>query len=102
MLFNVTYETITPESAEHGDTETAGFAAENVTLREALDTLGYGVDGCEANEYPVYDPCWVTAYRVNEDYSTGEIENRSLHFPDNMTAASKRRLCRLLDVYGVK
>lgn len=101
MLFNVTFETITPESAEHGDVESRGFVAENIPLREAIDELGYGGDGCEANECPVTDPRWITVYRVNEDYGTGEIENRSLHFPDDMTAASKRRLCKLLDVYGI-
>jgi hypothetical protein len=101
MLFNVTYETITPESAEYGDTESAGFLFENVSLREAIDAMGYPGDGCEANECPVNDPRWITAYRVNEDYATGETENRSLHFPEEMTAASKRRLCKLLDVYGI-
>jgi hypothetical protein len=102
LKFNVTYETITEESAEHGDTADAGFLAENVSLREAIDDLGCGGEGMEANEYPVSDPRWVTAYRTDEDYRTGEVENRSLHFPDNMTASSKLRVCRLLGVYGVE
>lgn len=102
MLFNVTYETITPESAEIGDFEDNGFVSENVSLRDAIDDLGYGEGGVEANEWPVSDPRWITVYKTNEDYGTGEIENRSLHFPDNMTAASKLRVCRLLGVYGVK
>ena len=100
MLVNVTFETITPESAENGDTASNGFVSENVTLRQAITDLGYGGDGIEANEYPVTDPRWITAYRVNENYQTMETENRSLHFPDNMTPASKRRICRLLGVYG--
>ena len=101
LKFNVTYETITPESAEHGDTADAGFLAENVSLREAIDGLGYGEAGVEANEYPVFDPRWITAYRTDEDYRTGEVENRSLHFPDTMTASSKLRVCRLLGVYQI-
>ena len=101
MLFDVTYETITPESAENGDAETRGYLLENASLRDAIDAMGYPGEGCESNEYPVRSPRWITAYRVNEDYATGETENRSLHFPDNMSAASKRRLCKLLDVYGV-
>ncbi len=100
-MFNVTFETITPESAEHGDTETAGFLVENVSLREAIEELGYGGNGCEANEWPVVDPRWITMYRTSEDYGTGETENRSLHFPDTMTPASKRRVCRLLGCYGI-
>ena len=35
--FSVTFATITPESAEHGDYEETGFAVENVSLREAWD-----------------------------------------------------------------
>ncbi len=96
--FNVTFETITPESSEHGDVESRGFVCEGVGLREAIDALGCGGDGFEANEYPVTDPRWITAYRMNEDYATGETENRSLHFPDNMTASSKIRVARMLGV----
>ena len=99
--WNVTFETITPESAEHGDTATAGFVAEGVGLREALEALGWGGDGCEASEYPVTDPRWLTMYRVREDYATAEIENRSLHFPEAVTAASRVRIARMLGCYGV-
>ena len=101
LKFSVTYETITPESAEHGYTETAGYVSQDVSLREAIDDVGYGEGGAAANEYPVTDPRWVTVYKTSEDYGTGEIENRSIHFPDNMTPASKIRVCRLLGVYGV-
>ena len=101
LKFNVTYETITEKSAERGDTADAGFLAENVSLREAIDELGYGQQGMEANEYPVSDPKWITAHGTDEDYGTGEVENRSLHFPDTMTASSKLRVCRLLGVHGV-
>lgn len=100
MLFNVTFETITPESAENGDTESAGFVAEDVSLREAIDAVGMGEGGVEASEHPVTNPRWITVYKTSEDYGTGEIENRSLHFPDNMTPASKLRVCRLLGCYG--
>ncbi len=102
LHFNVTYEIITPESAEIGDADARGYVSEGVSLREALDNLGGGAEGIEANEHPVTDPRWITAYRVDEDYETGSIENRSLHFPDNMTPASKIRVCRLLGVYGVR
>lgn len=100
MLYDVTFEIITPESAEYGEAESRGFVAEDTSLRNAIDDLGCG-DLIEASEYPVCDPRWITAYNVNEDYTRNETENRSLHFPDNMTPASKIRVCRLLGVYGV-
>ena len=89
--FNVTFETITSESAEHGDSESIGFISEGVSLRDAIEDMGYG-SPVESNEWPVINPRWITAY--------GTDENRSLHFPGNMTPSSKRRLCRLLDVHG--
>ena len=68
--FSVTFETITPESAEHGDFKATGFISEGVGLREAIDDLGYGNGGVEANEYPVVCPRWITAYTTNVDYGT--------------------------------
>lgn len=104
LKFNVTYEIVTPESAEHGDAAECGFVSEDVSLRDALDDLQG--EGChvEANEYPVSAPSWVTAYDTNDGtasfYEDGEHESRSLHFPDTMTASSKLRVCRLLNCYG--
>jgi len=104
LKFSVTYEIVTPESAEHGDAAERGYIAQDIPLREAIDELGYGTQGIESNEYPVTDPRWITAYCTNDGtrrfYEQGETESRSLHFPDSMTAASKLRVCRLLDVYG--
>lgn len=94
MKFNVTFEIITEESAEFGDVEESGFIAQGVSLRGAITSFVIGP--IEANEYPVCDPRWLTSY--GQDYP---CENRSLHFPDNMTAASKIRVCRLLETYGV-
>jgi len=99
MKFNVTFETITPESAEDGDTATRGFISKNVTLREAIADLGSPDQGFGASVYPVSNPQWITAYDIRGDFQD-EIENRSLHFPDNMTAASKLRVCKMLGVYG--
>ena len=104
LEFDVTFEVITAESAEHGDAESMGYEAEKVSLREAIDAMGQGEQGMEANEYPVSNPRWVTAYDTNRDrayWEQGETVNRSLHFPDTMTASSKLRVCRLLGVYGV-
>ena len=97
MLFNVTCETITPESAEHGEADSRGFEAEDVSLREAIDIMGCGEGGIEADEHPVTNPSWITAYDVTRDrayWERGETVNRSLHFPGAMTTASKLRVCR--------
>ena len=98
--FNVTYEIVTPESAEHGDFEDAGFVSQGVSLRNAIQDLGCPADGIEASCYPVIGSGWITAYKVEEDYATGEEESRSLHFPRNLTTSSAMRIMRLLGVYG--
>lgn len=104
QAFSVTYEIVTPESAENGDAEERGFIAEAVTLSEAVRCLFEtrtvelaGATGIEANEWPVTAPRWVTVYNSAE-YRTGACENRSIHFPENMTAARRRHLARVLGV----
>ena len=100
--FNVTYEIVTQESAEQGDSADSGFIAENVPLREAIDLFqqcrtsrcGSG-DGIEADEFPIRAPRGFTCYNGME-YETGDYESRSLHIPDSVTDASRRRIARLL------
>lgn len=100
--FSVTYETVTDESAEHGDAAARGYVLESCTLREAIDELGCG--HVEADCYPVTlhtAPRWFTCYH-GIDYRTGNDESRALHVPDTITAASRLRLARLLRCYGVQ
>ena len=99
QTFNVTYEIITPESAENGDVEEQGFVVENVTFREALDAFG-SWGHVEADCCPVRSPTWFTGYG-DVDCMTGGTENRSLHLPDSLTNASRMRIARLLDCYGI-
>ena len=101
--FNVTYEIVTPESAEYGDAEERGFYLESCDLREAYEAL-YGM-ATEADSCPIstdYPPRWLTNYESGEDYQTGARESRSLHFPDSVTPASRIRLARLMGCYGVQ
>jgi len=98
--FNVTYETITEESASEGEYESAGYEAENISLRDALSLIGGCEGGVEANEYPIRAPRWFTFYKQNEDYSTGEVTNMSLHLPDTLTRSSRLRIARLVHAYG--
>jgi hypothetical protein len=94
--FNVTYEIVTHESAEHGDAESRGFVAESVSLREAIREIGHYAH--EADCYPVSSPRWFTNYEYDEDFVTGARESRSLHLPNHLTEASRMRIARLLGV----
>ena len=105
--FNILYDIVTVESAEHGDTAENGFIAEDVSLRAALDYLfetrtGHvsGVTAIAANEWPVTDPRWITVNNGME-YLTGDYESRAMHFPDYVTPASRCRIARLIGCYGV-
>jgi hypothetical protein len=100
--FKVTYEIVTPESAEQGDAEERGFIAQGVTLREALKAVRDtrtsrvgGVECIECDEYPIRAPRWVTVQNGME-YETGACESRSLHIPAHVTDASRRRIARLV------
>ncbi len=97
--FNVTYEIVTPESAEYGEAEECGFIAEDVDLREAFCLVGHMA--IEADSWPTSldnPPRWLTNYEFNENYTTGARESRSLHLPDTITGSSAMRIARLLGV----
>ena len=105
--FYVTYDVVTPESAEYGDTAEYGFASpggwrtadrpEPVTLREAIKTCGL---------YPWrYDPTigpfedsgtWFTTIDADQDFRTGEHTTYSIHPPRDITLSSYNRICRYL------
>lgn len=101
MNWRVTYEIVTPESAAEGDAEERGFVLPygwhvpadsdndaNMSLREALDL-------CDPQE-----DCgrWLVEIDGATDYMTGAVKTCALHPPDNITASSYGRLCRLLGV----
>lgn len=97
LPFNVSYEIITPESAEIGEAAETGFIAQALNLREAIDALfstrtsAYsGLEAVECDEWPIIAPRWITAV-----YG---LETRSLHMPQSATPASRRRIARLCGV----
>ena len=90
--YSVTYDIVTPESAEDGDVAEAGYVAENVSLRDAIDEVG----GVCYDHNGSYD--WFTNCEYGIDYQTGAQESRSLHLPDGITGASRGRIGRLLGV----
>lgn len=98
--FCVTFELVTPESAENGEASETGFLSEGCSLREAVDLLGGSAH--EADSFPLTrsnPPRWFT-YTDSDprDFRTGEIESRSLHLPRNTTPSSALRVARLLGV----
>jgi hypothetical protein len=87
--FNVTYEIVTEESAEHGEAAEQGFAAEAVSLGEAVraaETSPGGYTDC--GRWFVTEP--------DQDYRTGEYTSYAIHPPSSITPASYARLSRVL------
>jgi hypothetical protein len=101
MLFNVTYEIVTPESAEEADVDEHGYIQAEATLREALtavwDTRTSHVDGILSVEVSDRwcDARWVTVNNGME-FLTSAYESRSLHFPEELTGATRKRIIRLV------
>lgn len=100
--FSVTYEIVTPESAEQGEAEETGYICKGTNLREAFQAV-YGtrtnrVDGInaiEANDSDTSRAHWVSICNGME-FETGAHETRSIHFPDSLTAATRKRICSFL------
>lgn len=109
--FSVTFEIVTPESAEAGDVAERGEIDTSLSLRDALQALNEtrtchvdGVHAIEPNAYPLADTVrvhWVTIINGME-YLTGAQESRALHIPDSVTRASSRRIARLCGVKVVR
>jgi hypothetical protein len=100
MRFDITYEVITEESAEDGDSAESGFTMQDVTLRDAWEFLrweGY----CEASDSNTSAARWLTFYG-EQDHATGDMTNYSLHFPAKLSQYSRIRIARLFRCYGIK
>lgn len=109
--YHVTYEIVTQESAEHGDTAEIGFIQPGayhvpmdgivgepagkikdecaMTLREALELVG--APFCENNG----DDRSFRECDERQNHHTGESELRTLHVPDDMPASSRKRIARI-------
>lgn len=102
--FRITYDIVTHESAEQGDSAEQGYflpGGWKVPTADAIaDTAGdYGWDLRNALTYlGGVDDCgsWFRECDSDIDYRTGEYRTLSLHPPENITASSYRRLARLL------
>ena len=95
--FRVSYEVVTPESAEHGDAESRGYVTPgewrtddageaDMTLREAMRLA-----------FPQEDAGrWWQEVDGRQNYTTGAVESRAINPPANITKASYARVTRLL------
>ena len=107
-MFNITYEIVTPESAEHGDAEERGFHLENLSFGEAMAeirSLGLRGAHCEADSCPVTIDCPPRSFYFPEadtDHQTGATTSYAVHLPRHVTPASRMRIARLLGCYGAQ
>ena len=92
--FPITCEIITQESAEHGDAAQRGFMSQTETLRDAIETLMRFDISEGIQHWENYDRWFTVYFEMNNE--TGSYENRSIHFPDNVTQSSIRRVVRLI------
>lgn len=83
IVIHRTYEIVTPESAEHGECEEAGFLSEDevVGFRELVDLFGEHPYASSSNPD---QRSWFTS-APDEDYMTGETRYTSIHLanPDD-------------------
>lgn len=103
--WRVTWERVTPESAEHGDAESRGFVEalepEGFTLREALEAIESesparaSLSYVEASDSVASGARWIT-WGFSPDYVTGDSLSLSLHIPETVSGQSRARLVRLL------
>jgi len=79
LEYSVTFATITPESAEHGDFEETGFHIESITF----DCFGELVDYLERNGYYYWsnsnDTGWLSTGWQVDDYTTMTEIEYSIH-----------------------
>jgi hypothetical protein len=101
--FHVTYDIVTSDSAEHGDTAEHGFVhamgGRDPIAIVPMGAADYAMDLRTAIR--LSNPCWDcgTWFQSEpsiEDYSTDETLSYALHPPRSITPASYARLARLL------
>ena len=104
IKFHVTYDVVTPESAEDGDTVENGFVHANGgrdPIERVSDASDYAMDLRTALRHcqPQWDSgTWFDQESQVEDYATGDAVSYSLHPPRNVTPSSYARLKRVLGV----
>ena len=95
--FAVTEEVYPGDFDPERDDPESGSRGRDLTLREALKEMEYGM--VEPSDSRVGQARWFTAYG-DPDYRTGETVQTSLHLPESVTPASRRRIARIMGVRG--
>jgi hypothetical protein len=92
--FAVTFQTVTPESAEHGDIEEYGYVCQHARLRDAFAACGHYLfeDAGRWFSNPEY------GHGTRDYFAHGREETRSLHPPENITPSSYQRLRKLFEI----
>ena len=104
QMFHVTYDIVTEESAEQGDTAENGYVHAN-GMKDSIDRVDnaadYAMDLRTALRHctPQWDSgTWFDQESQVEDYATNDHVSYSLHPPRGVTPSSYARLRRLLGV----
>ena len=99
LKLSMTYEVITPESAENGEAEETGFVYEmaECTAREMARYIKREGFTVPSDFQGV--PRWLTSEKYREDYRTGEVENRSIH--PGRDKQSQRVWRKVLTICGI-
>ena len=95
--WNVTFSTVTPESAEDGDYAETGFELEGTDFRTAIACFGDCAES--ADSWPVDGSVrWFDSPIIQDraHFELGHERHLSLHIPEQITPSSRRRLARLL------
>ena len=109
MKFRITYEIVTPESAEEGDAEERGFIEprfdSQVPIKEALIKADWPNESLEwtLQEAAQFlgrngmedSGAWFTTCDAEIDHQTGAQTTYALHPPRNITPASYDRLAHI-------
>lgn len=98
MQLAMSYETITPESAENGEADDMGFVfeARDCSARELARYITRGGFTEPSDSHGI--PRWLTSYG-EVDYRTGETQNRSIH--PGTDPQSQRVWARVLKITGI-
>lgn len=83
----ITYQTVTPESAEHGDFADSGFESESefYTFRELVEALRNRFSDYSESPGSYSARTWASEYG-EPDYRTGNETTRSIHLKDKSKA----------------
>jgi hypothetical protein len=106
ITIDFTYQTVTPESAEHGDESESGFILPGMWKYPVLaeysrqewkpGTLAQFVSFAQSLGICTCEGCdWLYSVDPDIDYQTGEETTYSMHI-DGCTDASRERIYRLL------